>query len=243
MEFDYTGSYSQKVHDFVDFSFIVRNVRAVPSYKRLASTTEYRDGVTTKTTYGYDKDKRTLSPKSKSVSIANNNLAQASSSSTTTYTYPFESNDEVAREMTRKNMIVPLKTTNTRNGTVVRTDSVAYSIFGGIQPKEYYTATGNEPLEKRLSYTYDAYGDIIGLTNDAGECTIFIWDHKAHLPIAKIEGATFASLHEVIGEELFQSLFDDRCNTSMLQMVRDILANTPYQMTDYRHTPLVGVNS
>jgi hypothetical protein len=120
---------------------------------------------------------------------------------------------------------------------------VAYSVFGGMQPKEYYTATGNEPLEKRLSYTYDAYGDIIGLTNDAGECTIFIWDHKAHLPIAKIEGATFASLHEVIGEELFQSLFDDRCNTSVLQTVRDILANTPYQMTDYRHTPLVGVNS
>lgn len=224
-------------------NFSITDVWAIPSYKRLASTTEYRDGVTTKTTYGYDKDKRTLSPKSKSVSIANNNLAQASSSSTTTYTYPFESNDEVAREMTRKNMIVPLKTTNTRNGTVVRTDSVAYSVFGGIQPKEYYTATGNEPLEKRLSYTYDAYGDIIGLTNDAGECTIFIWDHKAHLPIAKIEGATFASLHEVIGEELFQSLFDDRCNTSMLQMVRDILANTPYQMTDYRHTPLVGVNS
>ena len=228
--------------NWLEDNFSITDVWAIPSYKRLASTTEYRDGVTTKTTYGYDEDKRTLSPKSKSVSIANNNQAQANS--TTTYTYPFESSGAIAQKMTAINMQVPLKTVTSRNGTVVRTDSVAYGTVGnGIQPKEYYTATGSERLEKRLTYSYDSKGRVLSLTTDAGDCTVFVWGNRNDWPIAKIEGKTLQEIRTCIGEGQYLNLFSETPVEYMLYASRDKLQAHNCTMTIYSHETLVGVKS
>lgn len=225
-------------------NFSITDVWAIPSYRRLASTTEYRDGVATKTTYGYDEDKRTLSPKSKSVSIANNNQAQASSSSTTTYTYPFESKDNVAMDMTRKNMLVPLKTTTMRNGTVMRTDSIAYGfVAGGIQQKEYYTSLGTDTLEKRLTYSYDSKGRVQSLTTDAGDCTVFVWGNRNDWPIAKIEGKTLQEIKNIIGAGMYQNIFYDDPNETMLFAAKDLLQKKNCSVIVYDHETLVGVKS
>ncbi len=236
--------HQKAVQSYIDNNFMFRNVWAIPSYKRLASTTEYRDGVTTKTTYGYDEDKRTLSPKSKSVSIANNNLAQACSSSTTTYTYPFESLSVIAKDMTRKNMLVPLKTTTTRNGTVMRTDSVAYGfVAGGIQQKEYYTSLGTDTLEKRLTYSYDSKGRVQSLTTDAGDCTVFVWGNRNDWPIAKIEGKTLQEIKNIIGAGMYQNIFYDNPSETMLFAAKDLLQKKNCSVIVYDHETLVGVKS
>ncbi len=233
---------NSNVEKYVNDNYLFRDVWAVPSYKRLASTTEYCDGVTTKTIYGYDEDKRTLSPKSKSVSIANNNLAQASS--TTTYTYPFESSGAIAQKMTAINMQVPLKTVTSRSGTVVRTDSVAYGTVGnGIQPKEYYTATGSERLEKRLTYSYDSKGRVLSLTTDAGDCTVFVWGNRNDWPIAKIEGKTLEEIRTCIGEGQYQNMFSETPTEYMLYASKDKLQAHNCTMTIYSYETLVGVKS
>ncbi len=230
--------------DWLEENFSITDVWAIPSYKRLASTTECRDGVTTKITYGYDEDKRTLSPKSKSVSIANNNLAQAGSSSTTTYTYPFESASVIAKDMTRKNMLVPLKTTTMRNSTVMRTDSVAYGfVAGGIQQKEYYTSLGTDTLEKRLTYSYDSKGRVQSLTTDAGDCTVFVWGNRNDWPIAKIEGKTLQEIKNIIGAGMYQNIFYDNPNETMLFAAKDLLQKKNCSVIVYDHETLVGVKS
>lgn len=231
-----------------DSNFSVTDVWAIPSYKRLASTTEYRDGVTTKTTYGYDEDKRTLSPKQTTTiqGLSKNftSLATSSTPLTTTYTYPFESASVIAKDMTRKNMLVPLKTTTTRNGTVMCTDSIAYGfVAGGIQQKEYYTSLGTDTLEKRLTYSYDSKGRVQSLTTDAGDCTVFVWGNRNDWPIAKIEGKTLQEIKNIIGAGMYQNIFYDNPNETMLFAAKDLLQKKNCSVIVYDHETLVGVKS
>ena len=231
-----------------DSNFSVTDVWAIPSYKRLASTTEYRDGVATKTTYGYDEDKRTLNPKqTTTIQGLSKNFASLATSSvplTTTYTYPFESTSVIAKDMTRKNMLVPLKATTTRNGTVMRTDSIAYGfVAGGIQQKEYYTSLGTDTLEKRLTYSYDNKGRVLSLTTDAGDCTVFVWGNRNDWPIAKIEGKTLQEIKNIIGEGQYLNLFSESPVEHMLYASRDKLQAHNCTMTIYSHETLVGVKS
>ena len=231
-----------------DSNFSVTDVWAIPSYKCLASTTEYRDGVTTKTTYGYDEDKRTLSPKQTTTiqGLSKNftSLATSSTPLTTTYTYPFESASVIAKDMTRKNMLVPLKTTTMRNSTVMRTDSVAYGfVAGGIQQKEYYTSLGTDTLEKRLTYTYDSKGRALSLTTDAGDCTVFVWGNRNDWPIAKIEGKTLQEIKNIIGAGMYQNIFYDNPNETMLFAAKDLLQKKNCSVIVYDHETLVGVKS
>ena len=171
-------------------------------------------------------------------------MSTSSTPLTTTYTYPFESSDTIAQKMTDANMQVPLKTVTSRNGTVVRTDSVAYGTVGnGIQPKEYYTATGSERLEKRLTYSYDSKGRVLSLTTDAGDCTVFVWGNRNDWPIAKIEGKTLQEIKNIIGEGQYLNLFSETPVEYMLYASRDKLQAHNCTMTIYSHETLVGVKS
>lgn len=228
-------------------NFAIHHVWGVPSYRRLVFQTVTQDGITKRIDYTYDTERNSLKPLSIKTrqGISNGWIMSTSSTPlTTTYTYPFESKDDVAMDMTRKNMLVPLKTTTTRNGTVMRTDSVAYGfVADGIQQKEYYTSLGTDTLEKRLTYSYDSKGRVQSLTTDAGDCTVFVWGNRNDWPIAKIEGKTLQEIKNIIGAGMYQNIFYDNPNETMLFAAKDLLQKKNCSVIVYDHETLVGVKS
>ena len=252
--FIYTARIGYEIQDklnafkeWFDWNFAVHHIWGVPSYRRLVSQRIRQDGITKQIDYTYDTERNSLKPLSIKTrqGISNGWIMSTSSTSlTTTYTYPFESSGAIAQKMSAINMQVPLKTVTSRNGTVVRTDSVAYGTVGnGIQPKEYYTATGSERLEKRLTYSYDSKGRVLSLTTDAGDCTVFVWGNRNDWPIAKIEGKTLQEIRTCIGEGQYLNLFSETPVEYMLYASRDKLQAHNCTMTIYSHETLVGVKS
>ena len=225
--------YEKALKSYIDDNFLFRNIWGIPSYKRLSRRTESKDGITKTTSYAYDEQKRTLKPISEQI---NENQIL------TKYTYPYESNDAVSKGMQECNMIVPVKTNVYINGTLSRTDSVAYAQWynGAYLPTDYYYSLGSGKLEKRCSCTYDKLNRLFSITKDNTLSTMFVWLKKYDFPVAKIDGLTPEILKQKINIHLYDVFLSENIG-NIDDIVRSNVDSNIYPVTTYKQEPLVGI--
>ena len=218
---------------YINNNYYMPEVWGIPSYKRLSKRTESKDGITKTTSYAYDEQKRTLKPISEQI---NENQIL------TKYTFPYESNDAVSKGMQECNMIVPVKTNVYINGTLSRTDSVAYAQWynGAYLPTDYYYSLGSGKLEKRCSCTYDKLNRLFSITKDNTASTMFVWLKKYDFPVAKIEGLTPEILKQKINIHLYDVFLSENIG-NIDDIVRSNVDSNIYPVTTYKQEPLVGI--
>jgi hypothetical protein len=232
----FKGGNKEKIEEcknYINETYFQTEVWGIPSYKRLVKRTESKDGITKTTSYAYDEQKRTLKPISEQI---NENQIL------TKYTYPYESNDAVSKGMQECNMIVPVKTNVYINGTLSRTDSVAYAQWynGAYLPTDYYYSLGSGKLEKRCSCTYDKLNRLFSITKDNTLSTMFVWLKKYDFPVAKIDGLTPEILKQKINIHLYDVFLSENIG-NIDDIVRSNVDSNIYPVTTYKQEPLVGI--
>ncbi|MGN7709420.1 RHS repeat domain-containing protein [Chryseobacterium sp. 22543] len=181
----------------------------------------------------------------------------------TNYKYAPEKNNQY---LISKNMIgIPLETEAKKNGKVI---SKAETLYPYTQT-EADTKTIGLPLpisslsqnisdgvmEVAISYDmYDNKGNLLQYTTREGIPVCIVWGYNQTVPIAKIEGVTYARLSGMSPSTLdimnaSNTDADAGVNndeTAFLSALTSFRANTSlsgYQITTYTYDPLVGVRS
>lgn len=241
--------------NYLNSRYHITKVVGVPSFKRLKSIEIFnlQDGYVTQTDYTYDELRRTLDPISKvsrqgALSYNSHGVFYGNPTSdklTTFYYYPFNYNDAVSRELTRRNIIAPIKTTFYTNNFLTHQDSTAYQLWNkAYLPTNYYHSTGNNPLEKRVSLMYDNNNHLCQIDKDGGSTVSFLWGEDSLYPYAKIEGLTFEDIRkEYVNYLTMQHNHAKlRMPTIDAELLRKILKGTGL-MTTYFYEPLVGLKT
>lgn len=101
----------------------------------------------------------------------------------------------------RLNDVVETKKILVENGkeNCVSTQRTAYNGGPYSLPISSSISMGNASLENRAQYTYDGDFNVRSVTIDGKE-TVYIWSYNSQYPIAKIEGLTFETVRNSIGQ-------------------------------------------
>lgn len=110
-----------------------------------------------------------------------------------------------------------------------------------------YAGTVNFDYEKRLTYSYDAMGNVKTITKEGALPTVYLWSYQGQYPIAQIVGADYATVVSVLGQPAIDSFAastptDAQVNTFVASL-RTASTLAKAQITSYTHKPLVGMST
>ena len=88
-------------------------------------------------------------------------------------------------------------------------------------------------------YEYDDQGNVRQVLGQDGVPTAFIWGYDQTLPVAKVVGATFSEVEDVLSDN-FHSGSGGLSDTQLRDLRREL---SSAQVTTYTHDPLVGITS
>ena len=211
---------------------------AYPSVYLLTSktVTDYDHHVATTTTYGYDSALRTLEPVSETTTNSRNE------SLTTSYTYP-QTAGTAYQDLTAANMHIPVETSISRSGSVIRRTKSSYTLLDGIiLTTAYYEGKGDAAPEQRIQYGYDSYGNLAYVLKDGTVKTVYLWSYKGLYPVAKIEGMTMSSVYSALGSTV-DTLLTGTSDATVYSICSNPTIAAYGLATAYTWKPLVGVTS
>ncbi|WP_124981830.1 RHS repeat protein [Nonlabens xiamenensis] len=108
---------------------------------------------------------------------------------------------------------------------------------------EVRTAKGDMPSESRLKYhRYDEFGNVLDVSKKDGTHVSYIWGHNGSLPIAKIEGLSYADLASRLGITEQQLDAFDETDLSAIDALRSAFSvEDPFLLTTYEYEVGVGI--
>lgn len=219
--------------------YTFHNVYALPSYVRLSDKTEkdYGAKVTVTTSYSYDKQERTLEPIAEKVSsVSGDNYERR-------YSYPF--NQSGYADMVAANMLIPVQVQTYRNGVLVETVKRSYTRQNGFFVNTAVSmAKGNNPLEERVRFEYDGYGNLTCVIRNGTDKTGYVWSYKCMYPILRVEGMNTSEMSTASASVTSLSSLADNASPSatVVNGLVQALNNAGGMVTAYTYTPLLGVS-
>jgi YD repeat-containing protein len=119
-----------------------------------------------------------------------------------------------------------------QNNTLPMPSSVQSSILGNS-------------LQTDITFNdYDNKGNLLQYTAKNGIITSFLWGYNQQYPVAKVDGATFASISSLVNQTTLNNpLTTDVQMQQALNNIRTGLANTKAFVTTYTYSPLIGITS
>ena len=110
---------------------------------------------------------------------------------------------------------------------------------------------GDNPLETRISYTYDTKGNTTRITKDNAEKVVYIWSYNFQYPIAEIKGATSSEVSLALGFDvsgiemvrLGSNFAPDVNGENIGGRLRRSFKDKPILITTYTYKPLIGIES
>lgn len=176
----------------------------------------------------------------------------------TSYQYAHEKGNNY---LINKNIVgIPLETTVTQDGKIISKTETIYP----TSQAEANTKTQGLPMpvssigydlenpsktNQNITYTqYDNKGNLIEYKLNGITPVVIIWGYHQTLPIAKIEGATYDQVKNLVSDIISKSNEDkDEVSEKNLIMALDNFRNKEelknFQITTYTHNPLIGVTS
>ena len=177
---------------------------------------------------------------------------------TTNYQYAHEKGNNY---LINKNIVgIPLETTVTQDGKIISKTETIYP----TSQAEANTKTQGLPMpisslgydlenptktNQDITYTqYDNKGNLIEYKLNGITPVVIIWGYHQTLPIAKIEGATYDQVKNLVSDIISKSNEDkDEVSEKNLITALDNFRNKDelknFQITTYTHNPLIGVTS
>lgn len=172
------------------------------------------------------------------------------SGETTAVKYYYSQDNELSTEPYRNDLIarfmtgIPLKTERFRNTEKLGVKKTEYGMFTTdlLLPKFIYTAKGtNGTLEKKVTFAYDAIGNIRQYIPEDGKPTTFLWGYNSSLPIAKIENATSSEVADQLGTNVAGLSSLNESNMAAIDGLRNSLPGG--LVTTFSYFPLIGIAS
>lgn len=254
--YSYQGGESSNIRAY-DFTYVF-GLTSIPNYRfkwylpsQISSSV---DGVTTLTTYSYNRNWQ-LSSKS---SMLRNGSGAISSNVRKNYRYTNECSNPVCSQMAAANIMVPVRELEYSEGRLSGGSKVSYKKENGrFLPDTIFdvrldAADTEHPDSWRARVLYDRYdeaGNPVQVTRD-GITTLYMWGYKSQYPIAEITGnMSYDQLANYVGGSTLISMRDGISPTNaqfdMLENLRGILpVFSPGSLMTIRHfKPLVGVSS
>ena len=176
----------------------------------------------------------------------------------TSYQYAHEKGNNYLID---KNIVgIPLETTVTQDGKIISKTETIYP----TSQAEANTKTQGLPLpvsslsydlenptktNQNITYTqYDNKGNLLEYKLNGITPVVIIWGYHQTLPIAKIEGATYDQVKNLVSDIISKSNEDkDEVSEKNLITALDNFRNKEelknFQITTYTHNPLIGVTS
>lgn len=159
------------------------------------------------------------------------------------YKYATDFSDQTYRsDLLRTNHMhsqVLEQTTQVGTETTQKVTTTYADPSGNIVPvlvENYLTGTGEKVS---TDYLYDNQGNVRQVLDSDGVPTSFIWGYNQTLPVAKVVGATFGEIEEVLTTN-FNAGSGALSDTQASDLRRELSAA---QVTTYTHDPLVGITS
>ena len=176
----------------------------------------------------------------------------------TSYQYAHEKGNNYLID---KNIVgIPLETTVTQDGKIISKKETIYP----TSQAEANTKTQRLPMpisslgydlenpsktNQNITYTqYDNKGNLLEYKLNGITPVVIIWGYHQTLPIAKIEGATYDQVKNLVSDIISKSNEDkDEVSEKDLITALDNFRNKEelknFQITTYTHNPLIGVTS
>jgi RHS repeat superfamily protein len=176
----------------------------------------------------------------------------------TSYQYAHEKGNNYLID---KNIVgIPLETTVTQDGKIISKKETIYP----TSQAEANTKTQGLPMpisslgydlenpsktNQNITYTqYDNKGNLLEYKLNGITPVVIIWGYHQTLPIAKIEGATYDQVKNLVSDIISKSNEDkDEVSEKDLITALDNFRNKEelknFQITTYTHNPLIGVTS
>lgn len=233
-------------YDFRLFSY--RNQYIQPTYSVLKNKTitEYMDGleISYTTDYSYNGNKSIISQQ---ITYPDKTIQ------TINYQYAKEKGNQYLID---KNMVgIPLETTTSKEGKMISKIETKYP----ISQQDANTKTNGLPLPisvisndlnsnqsiTNITYTkYDDRGNLLEYKIDNILPVAIVYGYNQSLPIAKIEGATYAQIQSIASDIIQKSNIgtEQELLESLSRFRTDNRLNN-FQITTYTHKPLIGVSS
>ncbi|WP_296687332.1 RHS repeat domain-containing protein [Flavobacterium sp.] len=174
---------------------------------------------------------------------------------TTNYFYPINTemaNKPFVNELVTKNRIgTPLVTQTLINSVKLSVQEIVFdnsaSTSNLLLPKYIYSNKGAAVItdaDKKITYDqYDAKGNLVQYTPEAGVPVTIIWGYNKTQPIAKIENAAYASINPSLITAA-QTTSDTGTEDSLLAALTALRTGLPNAMvTTYTHKPIIGVST
>lgn len=221
------------------------------TYLQSQKTTDYFNGtpVETKTEYFYNNPSHTQLKKQK-------NILPDGSFSETEYSYAHEKNNQL---MISKNMVaIPLEsnvqqTMGSSTKILSRTETIypaalPHSVSGNlVLPVSVVSYDLQNPTASTPEVNYDKYddqGNILQYTAKDGTPVSIVWGYHKTKPIAKIVGASYSQVENLIANIVAKSNEDDADPSKEAELLLAFENFKPTGMvTSYTYDPLVGVTS
>ena len=88
-----------------------------------------------------------------------------------------------------------------KNNNMLTVQRTNYNEWGElILPQTIEAAKENDNLQIRVRYhKYDAYGNVLEVSQEGGAHTVYLWGYHYSLPIAKIENTTYGEVMNALG--------------------------------------------
>ncbi|MDP9960049.1 hypothetical protein J2T04_001933, partial [Chryseobacterium lathyri] len=176
------------------------------------------------------------------------------------YSYAHEKNNT---RLINANMIgIPLETStvhkkdaNDVSGKLISKSETKYDNSANLFPTSVLSYDLQNPTVSFTEVTYDKYdskGNLQQYTTKGGISTTIIWGYNQTQPIAKIEGAKFSDISQSLIDNIVNSSINDaqlstdaseQSLVSALDVFRNNVALSAYQISTYTYNPLIGVTS
>ena len=191
--------------------------------------------------------------------ITTHNITQPDKSvQTTSYQYAHEKGNDY---LINKNIVgIPLETIVTQDGKIISKTETIYPTSQAeanikTQGLPLHVSSLSYDLEnptktnQDITYTqYDNKGNLLEYKLNGITPVVIIWGYHQTLPIAKIEGATYDQVKNLVSDIISKSNEDkDEVSEKDLITALDNFRNKEelknFQITTYTHNPLIGVTS
>jgi hypothetical protein len=200
--------------------FNYADVTVKPVIKRLKSTTETKQGVTTYTVFHYDNNIHNQ-PTSNTVTTSNGEIIK------TTFEYPHEKQSggtpNVYNEMVARHIWSPVVDEKTYKAATpdlfLQSTTTNYDYWENstwssgsanslIVPRTLQTTVGTEPAETRIRFrAYDDNANVVSVEKENNMKMSYLWGYNKSYPIAEITNAEF--------KDMFHTSFEDETDASI----------------------------